>query len=127
LLLEWADRIQPDKLPHPIKAFHMTDCESGGGEFRDELGWDNESRKQLIIDLIQIICRYSVALFGMGLPIQDYEALQPVTKNPSNDKGVKLGGGQYRFLLQGGWPSLFITHKGGCPVLLAFFARGRGF
>jgi len=100
LLLEWVDRIQPHRLPHPIKAFHMTDCENGGGEFRDELGWDRDSRKQLIIDLIQIICRYTVGMFGMGLPIQEYEALDPVTTNPSNDKGIKLGGGQYRFLLQ---------------------------
>ena len=52
LLLDWIDRIHPSKLPNPITAFHMTDCETGGGEFRDELGWSRDSRKELIIDLL---------------------------------------------------------------------------
>ena len=96
LLFEWIDRIHPSKLPRPIKAFHMTDCENGGGDFRDELGWDRESRRQLIIDLIAIICRYNVALFGMGLPIKEYERLDHVDPN----KRLKLGYSQYHLLFQ---------------------------
>lgn len=96
LLFDWIDRIEPRKLPNPIRAFHMTDCENGGGEFRDELGWDRDSRRQLIIDLLDIICRYNVGLFGLGLPIKEYELLDPV--NP--EKGLKLGYSQYHLLFQ---------------------------
>jgi hypothetical protein len=95
ILFRWADRIQPDKLPNSIKAFHMTDCETGGGEFRDDLGWDKTSRQQLIIDLIDILCGHVVGLFAVGLPIKAYDALDPV-----NPKGVKLGYSQYHFAFQ---------------------------
>jgi hypothetical protein len=95
LLHEWIDRIQPERLPRPIKAFHMTDCENGGGEFRDVLGWDKTSRTDLIIDLIDIICRHRVGMFGVGVPIKEYEALSPVT-----DQGLKLGYTQYHFAFQ---------------------------
>lgn len=96
LLLDWIDRIHPSKLPNPITAFHMTDCETGGGEFRDELGWSRDSRKELIIDLLEIICRYNVALFGMGVSIKEYETLDHVDPN----KRFRLGNSQYHFLLQ---------------------------
>ncbi|MGA9965248.1 MAG: hypothetical protein WBQ10_08595 [Terriglobales bacterium] len=36
---------------------------------------------------------------------------------------LKLGTAGY----PGGWPMLSLCTKRGCPVLLAFFARGRGF
>jgi hypothetical protein len=73
----------------------MTDCENGGREFRDDLGWDKQSRTALIIDLIDIICRYPIGMFGMGLPIKEYESLTPVT-----DEGIKLGYSQYHFIFQ---------------------------
>ena len=92
---QWIDRIQPHRLPIPIRSFHMTDCETGGGEFRDELGWDKQSRTQLIIDLISIICAQPVGMFGVGVPIKEYESLDPVT-----DKGLKLGYSQYHFIFQ---------------------------
>jgi hypothetical protein len=95
LRFDWVDRLQPKRLPHPVKAFHMTDCENGGREFRDDLGWDKQSRTALIIDLIDIICRYPIGMFGMGLPIKEYESLTPVT-----DEGIKLGYSQYHFIFQ---------------------------
>jgi hypothetical protein len=95
LRFRWIERIERSKLPRPIKAFHMTDCENGGGEFRDELGWDRDSRRRLIIDLIDLICSYNLGVFGMAIPIQEYESLEPV-----NSEGVKLGRNQYCFLMQ---------------------------
>lgn len=95
VLFQWIDRLDPRKLPHPIKSFHMTDCENGGGEFRDEFGWDRESRKQLIIDLLDIICSAKLGMFGMAIPIPEYLALDPV-----NSEGVRLGKDKYNFLLQ---------------------------
>jgi hypothetical protein len=102
LLLEWIDRIRLHRLPHPIKAFHMTDCEDGGREFRNELGWDDDSRRNLIIDLLEIICKYNVALYSLGMPIKEYELLDPV--NP--EKGLRLGHTQYHFLFQSVIPDL---------------------
>jgi hypothetical protein len=93
----WVDRIQPNKLAHPIRAFHMTDCETGQGEFRDELGWDKDSRRRLIIDLINILCEHVVGLFAVGVPIQEYKALDPVTPT-----GTRLGYSQYHFIFQAG-------------------------
>jgi hypothetical protein len=95
LTAEWIDRIQPQKLPNPISAFHMTDCETGHGEFRDRFGWDRDSRRQLITDLIEIICKHQVVMWGIGVRIEDYEALAPV-----NEEGVKLGRSSYHFVLQ---------------------------
>jgi hypothetical protein len=95
ILFQWIDRIQPDRLPHPITAFHMTDCETGNGEFRDKLGWDKTSRTQLIIDLLDIICAHVVGLFAVGLPIKEYKALDPIT--PS---GIRLGYSEYHFIFQ---------------------------
>ncbi|MGC1475353.1 MAG: DUF3800 domain-containing protein [Terriglobales bacterium] len=95
ILHQWIDRIQPDKLPNPIKAFHMTDCETGQGEFRDKLGWNQGTRRQLIIDLINIICGHVVGLFAVGLPIAEYKALDPITPD-----GTRLGYSQYHFIFQ---------------------------
>jgi hypothetical protein len=95
LMHRWIERLRPHQLPNPIKAFHMTDCENAGGEFRDELGWDRDSRKQLIIDLLEIICGYPVAMFGVALPLKEYFSLDPI-----NDQGDKLGKSQYHFLFQ---------------------------
>lgn len=95
ILYQWVDRIQPDKLPSPIKAFHMTDCETGQGEFRDKLGWNQNTRRQLIIDLIDIICGHVVGLFAVGLPIAEYKALDPITPD-----GTRLGYSQYHFIFQ---------------------------
>ena len=95
IIYQWADRIQPDKLPNPIKAFHMTDCETGQGEFRDEFGWDESSRSKLRIDLIDIICRHVVGLFAVGLPIKEYKALGALTPD-----GTRLGYSQYHFIFQ---------------------------
>jgi hypothetical protein len=95
ILYQWVDRIQPNKLPNPIKAFHMTDCETGNGEFRDELGWDRDTRRQLIIDLIDLISRHVIGLFAVGLPIKEYKALDPITPD-----GTRLGYSQYHFIFQ---------------------------
>lgn len=95
ILYKWVDRIQPNKLPNPIKAFHMTDCETGQGEFRDTLGWDQDTRRRLIIDLIDIICGHVVGLFAVGLPIKEYKALDPLTPD-----GTRLGYSQYHFIFQ---------------------------
>ena len=95
ILYEWIDRIHPHRLPNPIKAFHMTDCETGQGEFRDQLGWNRETRKQLIIDLIDIISPHIIGLFAVGLPIKEYKALDPITPD-----GTRLGYSQYHFIFQ---------------------------
>ena len=109
LLCEWIDRIQPHRLPHPIKAFHMTDCENGGGEFRDQFGWNKSSRTQLIIDLIEIICRHKVGMFGFGLPVHEYEALETIN-------GTRLGKSQYHFLFQTALSDLAISlEQAGAP------------
>ena len=93
LLLDWIERIKPEKLPNPITAFHMTDCETGQGEFRDKFGWTEESRKKLIIDLIEIITRRRVLLYGAGLQMKDYGNLELIDGKP-------VGKSEYHVLLQ---------------------------
>jgi len=95
ILHQWIERIRPERLPCLIKAFHMTDCETGQGEFRDEYGWSHETRKHLIIDLIDIICGQIIGLFAVGLPIKEYKALDPLTPD-----GTRLGYSQYHFIFQ---------------------------
>lgn len=95
LLYEWAARIRDASLPSPIKAFHMTDCVSGGGEFRDKFGWNNTSRKRLVDDLVDLLCRYTVGMFGIGVQVEQYESLDRVT-----DEGIRLGYSQYHLLFQ---------------------------
>jgi len=93
LLYEWISRLDPKNLPNPIRAFHMTDCENGWGEFRDDLGWDGDSRRTLIIDLLDIICKYQVGMFGLGIPLRDYKSLDAIN-------GVNLGRNEYHFMFQ---------------------------
>ena len=93
LLNEWIERLNPKNLPNPVTAFHMTDCESGQGEFRDKFGWTEESRKRLIIDLIGIITRHHILLFGAGLQIKDYGNLELINGDP-------VGRSEYHILLQ---------------------------
>lgn len=82
LLLDWIERIKPENLPNPITSFHMTDCETGQGEFRGKFGWTEESRKRLIIDLIEIITRRRVLLYGAGLQMKDYGNLDLIDGKP---------------------------------------------
>jgi Protein of unknown function (DUF3800) len=93
LLGDWIERINPENLPSPITAFHMTDCETGQGEFRDKFGWTEESRKKLIIDLIEIITRHRVLLYGAGLQMKDYGNLELIDGKP-------VGKSEYHLLLQ---------------------------
>jgi hypothetical protein len=93
LLANWIDRLRPTNLPNPITAFHMTDCETGNGEFSDELGWNHQSRRELIIDLIGIIRARRVALFGVGLRLEDYNSLEQIDGKP-------IGKTEYHLLLQ---------------------------
>lgn len=93
LLLDWIERIKPENLPNPITSFHMTDCETGQGEFRGKFGWTEESRKRLIIDLIEIITRRRVLLYGAGLQMKDYGNLDLIDGKP-------VGKSEYHFLLQ---------------------------
>jgi hypothetical protein len=96
ILLDWAARIRAPSLPRPITAFHMTDCESGGGEFQNKYGWNNASRHKLRDDLINILCKYGpIGMFGFGVRIEEYKALEPVTET-----GLKLGYSEYHLLLQ---------------------------
>jgi hypothetical protein len=71
----------------------MTDCETGQGEFRDKFGWTEESRKKLIIDLIEIITRHRVLLYGAGLQMKDYGNLELIDGKP-------VGKSEYHLLLQ---------------------------
>jgi Protein of unknown function (DUF3800) len=93
LLGDWIKRTDAQNLPNPITAFHMTDCETGQGEFRDKFGWTEESRKKLIIDLIEIITRHRVLLFGAGLQMKDYGDLELIDGKP-------VGKSEYHLLLQ---------------------------
>jgi hypothetical protein len=89
---EWIDRVKPTG----VSAYHMTDCDNGGGEFSDAKGWTKTDRTQLTIDLIEIICRHKVFLIGMGLYIDDYKTLGPVT-----DDGEMLGHDKWHLVFQG--------------------------
>jgi hypothetical protein len=93
LLLDWIERIKPETLPSKINAFHRTDCETGQGEFPDKFGWTEESRKRLIIDLIEIITRRRVLLCGAGLQMKDYGNLELIDGKP-------VGKSEYHVLLQ---------------------------
>jgi len=93
LLADWIERLKPANLPNPVTAFHMTDCETGNGEFSEKNGWDHSSRQKLIIDLISIISRRRVALFGVGMQLKDYSSLELIDGQP-------LGKSEYHFLLQ---------------------------
>jgi hypothetical protein len=79
---EWIARVKPTG----ITAYHMTDCESGWGEFSKERGWTKRERDRLTIDLIEMICRRNIFLLGMGVLLDDYKALPPF-----NSKGELLG------------------------------------
>jgi len=68
---KWIARLKPTG----VSAFHMTDCECGYREFSDTKGWKPEDRKQLIKDLIEIICRYRVLMVGCGIILDDYKQL----------------------------------------------------
>ncbi len=101
--LGWADewdRLQEDWIarlkPTGVSAYHMTDCDNGRGEFSDEKGWKREDRTQLTIDLIEIICRHEVLLIGMGIFVDDYKTLAPVTEN-----GGMLGYDKWHSVFQG--------------------------
>ncbi len=93
LLLDWMERIKPETLPSKINAFHRTDCETGQGEFPDKFGWTEESRKRLIIDLIETITRRRVLLYGAGLQMKDYGNLELIDGKP-------VGKSEYHVLLQ---------------------------
>jgi hypothetical protein len=74
---EWINRVKPTG----VSAYHMTDCDNGRGDFADDKGWKKEDRKQLTIDLIEIICRYRVFMIGIGVYLDDYKLLPPVTED----------------------------------------------
>src|ERR1700678_1747026 len=74
---EWISRVKPTG----VSAYHMTDCDNGHGEFSDKEGWTKESRTRLTIDLVEIICRYDVFLIGVGVYLDDYNSLSPVTEH----------------------------------------------
>lgn len=71
---EWIARVKPTG----VSAYHMTDCESGYGEFSDKNGWKKPDRDQLTIDLIEIICRHNILMLGMGVLLEDYADIPPV-------------------------------------------------
>jgi hypothetical protein len=83
LQFEWTARVKPTG----IRAFHLTDCESGWGEFRD---WPKEERKRLTIDLIDIILKHEVFMIGAVILLGPYNDLPALT-----GKGNKLGGDKW--------------------------------
>jgi hypothetical protein len=73
---KWIARIKPTG----ISAYHMSDCECGHGEFSDAKGWTAADRRQLTVDLIEIICRHQVAMLGMGILLEPYSQLPHISK-----------------------------------------------
>ena len=61
---KWIARVKPTG----VKAFHFADCEEPGhGEFSNKKGWKIEDRKQLIKDVIQLLCSQEVLMLGCGI------------------------------------------------------------
>jgi hypothetical protein len=70
---KWIARVKPTG----VKAFHFADCEEPGyGEFSVKKGWKIEDRKQLIKDIIQILCSQKVLMLGCGIILDDYKKVQ---------------------------------------------------
>jgi hypothetical protein len=86
---EWISRVKPTG----VSAYHMTDCECGGGEFKN---WLKPERDQLTIDLIEMICRHNIFLFGMGILLEDYKSLPPLSKEEA-----ALGHDRWHLAFQG--------------------------
>jgi hypothetical protein len=70
---KWIARVKPTG----VKAFHFADCEEPGhGDFSDKKGWKIEDRKQLIKDVIQILCSHKVLMLGCGVILDDYKKVR---------------------------------------------------
>jgi hypothetical protein len=82
--------------PTGVRAYHMTDCECGKGEFTKENGWSEQDRQQLTIDLIELVAQHNVFMIGHALLLDDYRKLPSV-----NDDGVNLGHDKWHMAFQG--------------------------
>jgi hypothetical protein len=89
---EWVARLKPTG----VSAYHMTDCDNGGGEFSDAKGWNKTDRTHLTIDLIEIIARHKVFLVGLSVLLDDYRTIPSF---PGTDK--LLGFDTWHLLFQG--------------------------
>jgi hypothetical protein len=89
---KWVARVKPTG----VSSYHMTDCECGQGEFSKENGWSEQDRRQLTIDLIELIVTHNVFLIGHAVLLDDYRKLPSV-----NDEGVKLGHDKWHMAFQG--------------------------
>jgi hypothetical protein len=89
---KWIARVKPTG----VSAYHMTDCECGQGEFSRENGWCEQDRRDLTIDLIELIAAHNIFLIGHAVLLDDYSQFPPV-----NDEGVKLGHDKWHMAFQG--------------------------
>jgi hypothetical protein len=64
---KWHERITAERT---LASFHMADCESGWGEFRE---WPRERRQNLIKDLIKLIVNADIRGFGAAVSMEDYQ------------------------------------------------------
>jgi hypothetical protein len=111
---KWIARVKPTG----AKAYHMTDCDNGWGDFSDKKGWNKDSRTQLTIDLIELICQHNIYLIGEAIVLDDYRELPPVT-----DAGDQLGRDEWHAAFQGVLHEAAASLGDECPPeeTIAFF------
>ncbi len=86
----WKDVL--GKADPPLERFHMTDWESGWGEFK---GWPKEYREFFYKKLVNIIHQTAKLAINVGVDLEAFDALSP-------EDQVLLGKYPYT-LAAGGW------------------------
>lgn len=89
---KWIARVKPTG----VSAYHMTDCDNGWGEFSKSNGWTALDRRQLTIDLIEIVTQHRILMIGLSMLLDDYRNISVL---PGSD--TALGGDKWHALFQG--------------------------